>query len=229
MSASAPTLTPRQSALTAGISLLLIAVAAGFAYGYVHGNLIIPDDLSATVANLRASEFLFRFSIGVWLMILLLDVVAAWALYRYLAPVHQDLSLLTAWLRVVYAVFLAIAIIAYMVVLLLLQKPIDETGAVSEQIGLFLGAFSKAWSVGLIIFGAHLLLLGFLVWRSGFVPKWLAVLIVIAAFSYLLVHKGFLFFPDVAAVAKVESILAIPMAIGELAFAVWLVVKGGKA
>ncbi|MCB0638338.1 MAG: DUF4386 domain-containing protein, partial [Lewinella sp.] len=100
----------RKIALLGGGSILLMAVAAGFSYGYVNEQLVVADDAAATVRNLQASPGLFQAGVCGWVLILLLDLLAAWALYRYLRPVNQAASLLMGVLRVVYAIILALGI-----------------------------------------------------------------------------------------------------------------------
>lgn len=68
----------RKTALTAGISLIIMAIAAYFSYGYVHGSLVVQGDPSATLNNLRSSNMLFRAEIFGWLLILICDIVVAY-------------------------------------------------------------------------------------------------------------------------------------------------------
>jgi len=90
-------------------------------------------------------------------------------------------------------------------------------------------AFQQTWSVGLVIFGIHLVLLGYLAFRSGFVPKIWGILLVIAGLCYLFSHGLPLLWPGYSTIkTTVEGILMLPMIVGELGFAIWLVAKGGK-
>jgi hypothetical protein len=85
--------TPGQAAITAGIALIVMTAAAGFSAGVVHGSLIIAGNPAETVRNLIESHMLFRAGIFGWLVILLTDVIVAWALYLYFEPVNRGLSL----------------------------------------------------------------------------------------------------------------------------------------
>jgi hypothetical protein len=76
------TLQPRRKmALIAGFSLIIMAIAAGFAYGYAFQNLYVATDDAATLAKLKQSPFLFRLMIFLFTIVLLLDVLVSWALY----------------------------------------------------------------------------------------------------------------------------------------------------
>lgn len=224
----------RQIAVIGGLSLILMAIVAGFTVGFVLDVLIVPGDTSATVANIQRSEGLFRAGIFGWILILLLDVVVAWALYLFLRPVNSHLSLLTAWLRMVYAAVLGTGI-SHLVGVLLVVNGVDSTSLFGPDqmeglVTLLLGAFYGTWqTIGLLVFGCHLLLLGYLVVNSGYVPKVLGTLIVIAALGYIITHGGNLLLPSYARlIATLEAVFILPMIVGEVGLGLWMVVKGGK-
>jgi hypothetical protein len=85
------------------------------------------------------------------------------------------------------------------------------------------------WSLGLIIFGAHLFLIGYLVMKSGFIPRIIGILILIASFSYMILHIMHLFLPQYENTTGVlENILRLPMALGALSLGLWIWVKSSK-
>ena len=98
-------------AWTTAFALLAMAIMAPLALYGVLGSLIVPGDPTATVANITESEGLFRAAITAFLVVIVLDLFIAWALYKLLRPVNSDLSLLTAWLRVAFAAVFASALI----------------------------------------------------------------------------------------------------------------------
>ena len=93
----------RRVALAAAISLLVMALLAPFARFGVLETLVVSTDAAATVENIIASEGLFRIAIAAFLIVIMLDVMVAWALYILLRPVNRTLALLTAWLRLAFA------------------------------------------------------------------------------------------------------------------------------
>lgn len=94
----------------------------------------------------------------------------------------------------------------------------------------FLEAFEMIWFIGLVVFGGHLLLIGYLTFQSGKVPKVISILLSIAAFSYMIIHICYTFFPQWNAfTSTLEAVLTIPMILGELGFGIWLLFKGGLA
>ncbi|MBD2870348.1 DUF4386 domain-containing protein [Paenibacillus arenilitoris] len=224
----------RNAALAAGIALIIMTLAAFFSYGYVHGSLVAEGDAAATVRNIASSGMLFHAEILGWLVILICDIIVAWAFSIYLKPVHRSLSLLCAWLRLIYTAILAIAV-SHLLLASLLANGTDalslmETDRLAAQVMLELAAFDLIWSVGLIVFGAHLLLAGWLALRSGEIPKLLGVLLLIASIGYMIIHLGSAFLPQYGRFVTVfEYALAVPMTAGELGFGLWLLFKGGKA
>ncbi|MGC9312079.1 MAG: DUF4386 domain-containing protein [Sediminispirochaetaceae bacterium] len=225
--------TPRHAAVTAGIALIVMTAAAGFSAGVVHGSLIAAGDPAGTVRNLVESQMLFRAGIFGWLVILLTDLVVAWALYLYFEPVNRGLSLLCGWLRLSYAGILGIAIACLVIVLVLIggagSVSAPQSGDLSARAALLIDGFDEIWSIGLVVFGGHLLLLGYLALVSGFVPRVIGILLLIAAVSYVGIPLSYLLLPAYEEIISVaEKILSVPMT-AELVFAVWLLIRGGKA
>lgn len=221
----------RQAAVVSGTALIIMAIAAGFAVGFVFENLIVPKDAVATATNIKNSEMLFRFGIFSWLIIFMLDILVAWALYLFLKPVNKSLSLLSSWLRLMYTAILGTSLLNLVVVLLLLRE--DESLATLETshlyalVLLFINAFQGIWSIGLIVFGCHLLLLGYLVFKSGYIPKILGILLIMAGVGYLIIHSGELLVPHFEETkATLELIFILPMIAGEVGLALWLLIKG---
>ncbi|MBR9919729.1 MAG: DUF4386 domain-containing protein [Bacteroidetes bacterium] len=220
-------------ARTAGIALLLMAIAAGLSIGVFINPLIDMENLSGSVLNIRESEGLFRAGVAGWLLIFLLDIIVAWAFYVYLSPVNKQLSLLGGWLRLMYTAILGIAIFCLALIPGICNGSFLSMGFEPEQsasfVAFFFSAFQRIWSLGLIVFGFHLLVTGYLMLRADYIPKWLGVLMIIAAIGYVLVDAGYWLLPaQEAQIALMEKILSVPMAAGELVFAIWLLIKGGK-
>ena len=173
------------AALLAGLGLLVMAIIAPLANFGVLERLMIPGDPSATVANLAASSAWFRWAIVGFLVVIVLDVLVAWALHVLLEPVHKNLSLLAAWFRVAFAAGFTLALNPLMGALSLLATSGLETRQRDAQVMLSLTAFQSGWDLALVLFGCHLIVLGLLLTASGWVPRWLGVLVVIAGAGYL--------------------------------------------
>lgn len=214
----------RQAALVAGLGLLIMAVAAPFAEFFVYAKLVVPGDAAATVHNLQSHSGLLRAGLVSYLLVFICDILVAWALYVLLLPVHRSLSLLTAWFRLVYTAvaFFALAKLATVYRLLHGSQYAADFGAaqLQAQVQLLLDAFRYEWGMGLILFGIHLLLLGYLVYRSGYIPKWLGIVLAAAGLAWVIYELSPFLYPDVGL-----GFLMIVFA-GELVFMVWLLLRG---
>lgn len=182
----------RQAALTAGIGLLLMIILAPYAYFSVIQNLIVPADAQSTVANITDSLGSFRISIVCLIFVAVLDIIVAWGLYILLKPVNKSLSLLTAWFRVVYAAIYILAIANLYNVLPLISDAgyadLLSTNQLNAQVMLLLDSFRNEWDAGLGVFGIHLFLLGYMVFKSK--QKILGVLVFLAGAGYFIDSFG---------------------------------------
>lgn len=222
----------RRAAIITGVTMLVMAGFAAFAAGFVNSSLIVKGNASATASNIFNSLALFRSGVFGWLLILVSDIIVAWALYIFLKEVDNIVALLGAWFRLIYCAILGASILNLVYILLLLSggnTPAAQYNQLNAQVMLFINAFNKMWSFGLIIFGLHLLIIGTLVLKSGFIPKILGILLLFAALSYVIVHLLHVFFPQFEQTTVVlENILSLPMMLGELSFGIWLLIKGGR-
>jgi hypothetical protein len=216
----------RRAALLAGIGLLIMVLAAPFAELYVYPRLIIPGNAAETVKNILENKSLFASAIFAYLITFICDLLVAWALYVLLKPVNKNLSLLTAWSRLVYTVIALVALLNLVTILRLVNASDILTGFQPDQlpvqIMLSLNAFKSQWHFGLLFFGIHLVLLGYLVFRSNYIPRIVGVLLVIAGFGYLLTNLEPFLFPDI----NVD--FAAYTFYGELIFMLWLLIRGSR-
>ncbi|MFS0672577.1 DUF4386 domain-containing protein [Ornithinibacillus sp. 179-J 7C1 HS] len=218
-------------AVIAGISLIIMGMAAAFSYGYVHNSLVVSAEAVITLQNIEASLSLFQLGILGWVVIILSDILVSWAFYVFLKPIHRELSLLAGWLRLIYTAILAMAVSHLLISSNLVRQQMsgEVTELAPSDIMASMSAFDSIWSLGLIIFGAHLILIGIIALKSNYIPKVISILLVIAGGSYMLTHVLHGFVPQLdKTTSLIEMVLIIPMTIGELAFGIWLLLKGRK-
>jgi hypothetical protein len=217
-----PSPSERQSGadgLVAGIALLLIAALAAFGILMALERLVTPDDPARTAESILNSEGVFRAGIGSLYVLVILDVVVAWALFRYFRPVDAGLARLAAWLRLAYSGVLMVAVSELTGVPRLLRgsQPAAEQHVQALQ---RIDAFYETWDAAIVLFGCHLLVIGHLAWRSGTVPRLIGVLLAVAGVGYLSDSLGSVLF------AGYPGDIATYTFAGELLLAVWLVVRG---
>lgn len=207
--------TPRTAALTAGIGLLVMTVLAAPVNFAIIQNIIVPGSAEATAANLVASAGTIRLGAVALVLVAVLDVVVAWALYELLRPVNSGLSLLAAWLRVAYAATFALALDSIFGAVK--AAPSDAAAALR-----LVEHFNDGWMVGQIFFGIHLGIVGLLSWRSRFIHWLFGILLVVAGVGYLFDGLTALAIPGFAVQLAMFTFL------GELLFMLWLLIRGPR-
>lgn len=212
----------------AGVLYLIITVAAIFAHFYVPGELIVAGDAAATADNIVASQSLFRMgAIGGELIILLSEVVLSVVLYVLLKPVNKTLSLIAAVSRLAMTTIHGLNLLNYYFVLQLLNgagfAAVFGPQQVQALVTLFLDAHSYGFAIGVAFLVPHVFILGYLIVRSGYFPKVLGILFLIAGLGYLVDTTALLLSPSYD---TTPGIIAMAIAVAEIAFPVWLLVKG---
>jgi len=219
----------RTARITGGL-YLIIAVASAFAFFVAYEGLIVPGDASATANNITASEGLFRIGFVGDSVTFLVEVVLVVLLYKLLRPVSQTLSLIAASFRLAMTVLQGTNLLNKVTALLLLNGAGYATAFEPDQLHALVSLFLSAYEYGALIwgtfFGLHLLVVGYLLYRSGYFPRILGVLFALASAGYLIDSFGNLVLPQFAEVYTWIVMATIP---AELAFAVWLLIKGVNA
>lgn len=182
-------LTLRQAALTAGFGMLLMAACAPFAEFYVFPKLIVRGAVAQTLQNVAANRGLFLAGIFGYLINFACDVVITWGLYILFIPVNRALSLLAAWFRLVYTAIAVSALFKLVTVFHLATSPdylrLFGPQELQAQVKLLLDSFRWEWSMSLMLFEVHLVLAGWLAFRSGYVPRIIGILLVIDGLGWL--------------------------------------------
>jgi hypothetical protein len=218
-----------------GLSLRLAAVVAGFAYLLspvttaeysIMPKLVVSHDIEQTVQNIATHPGLFVAAIFCYFVTFLEDIVLAWALYVLLAPVNRSVSLLTAWFRLVYTAVALFGWLNLLTVYRLLTTPEYATqfgvAPLHAQVLLLLNGFRYDWSISLVIFGIHLVLAGCLIFRSGYIPKLIGILLVIDGLGWITDSLQPYFYPN----ANLKFLFLTFL--GELFFMLWLLIRGWK-
>lgn len=217
----------------AGFSILLSVAAGIVANVLIAGGLMVPEETAITAADITVNELVLRFGIFSFLILLVLDLVVAWALYVLLKQVNKNLALLAAWFRLVYIAMFGAALFNFLNILQLLGDDASVSDIEPNQIGLevmmHINAINNAWTIALVFFGGHLLILGYLLFKSGFVPKVLGILMLFAGLGYFIDNVAVVLLSDYVDLMAIFSLIIFVLSmIAELAFAIWLLAKGKK-
>lgn len=220
----------RNIAFASGFSLVGMAITAGFSFGYAINQIFVSGNAELTFNNIIQHNLLFRLGILGLLIIALLDILVSGLFYLYFKETNRNISLLTALFRICYSSVFIFAILQFCFVLILTKDSDYLSSLPKEKIILFImEGFNQIFAICLMIFAFHLLGLGYLVLISKEIPNILGILLILASFCYLGTSTGSLLIADYGRYkSTIDSIVALPSAIGELAIAFWLIWKGGK-
>jgi hypothetical protein len=215
----------RRAGLIAGLGLLMMSVLAALATFGVLNRPVTEGDASSTTSQIFGALGTFRLAIIALFLVAVLDLVVAWALWVFFDHVQHVVAMVAACCRGVYAVIFAVAISHLLAAARLLGDQ-QTDGLTDRQLPLEVLAeverFYDIWSLGLGLFGFHLLLIGWLAFTSRFVPRFIGVLVAIAGAGYLIDSLGGLLS------AGYTFELASVTFIGEVVLMVWLLVFAAR-
>ena len=211
-------------AKVAGVLLLISVVAGGFGEAYAPSKLIVAGDVAATVANLKRFEFIYRLGFAAFLIESFADITLALLFYVLLKPVSRELSLLAAFFGLMATALFAVAELFYLApTLLLTGGPLNgfSTDQTGELILLSLRFYQFAAMIFSGYYGIAWIVRAYLMFRSGYLPKFLGVLMVIGGLGFL--GRNFLMILAPGYASPVLLMLLFP---GTLILMIWLLVKG---
>ena len=218
---------------TTGLGYLIIILAGITAEFFVRSQLIVWGDPSATATNITVSEGLYRFGITLDMIMLVFDLLVGVALYFLLKPVSRTLALLSLMFRIVHTAVNGINLLNMIVPILIIGGADYFSVFNNEQLNalimLFLNSHNYGYLIALVFFAFHCFILGYLIIKSGFIPKILGLLMILASLGYLIdsfAHFLMTNYNDYASIFLI--IVALPAIIAELSLALWLLFKGVK-
>jgi len=218
---------PQIYARIGGILYLIIIIIGFYTMFFVREKLIVSGDITATANNIIASQSLWRLGIAADLIMHLCDIPLMLAIYILLRPVNKYFALLAVLFNLIQTAILVANKLNLFAALFLLGSAnylkAIEPHQLYIQMYLFLKLHDYGFGVGLIFFGFVCLVQGYLIFRSGYFPKILGILMAIAGLSYLANSFTLIIAPTYAATILPVLVLAL---IGELSFCLWLIVKG---
>jgi hypothetical protein len=214
----------KKTARIAGLLYLALAVLSTFGLVYVPSMLIVPGDAAATANNIVTSESLFRLGFMSNLIAFTVNVFVALFLYKLLKPVNKNMASLMVILILIGLAIGMLNELNQFAALLLLGGADHLTAFTADQLqalaSLFLDIYKHGFSIAHIFWGLWLFPLGYLVFKSGFLPKVIGVLLIIAGLGYLVDFTLFFLFPDITVTVSEFTF------VGEVLLILWLLIKG---
>ena len=197
-------LPPSKAAMVVGIAFISSVFIVTLVDDFLLANFVVPGDTEALARDIAANGRLFGFAVVGYLLVLVLDAIIALALYAVLKPANKNLALLTAVLRLLYAFTVIIGLFCLAI------HTIDVYGYASLKL------------IGYVFFALHIFVLGYSVIKSGYIPKSLGILLVVASLTYIV------FFVDLQLPETLGLLIMLTMLMAELLLSIWLLVKRKK-
>ncbi len=221
---------PNKTARIAGLLYSLMIPLGAFGIMFIPQFLIAPDDPDATVANILANNGLFRLSMLIALVVQICHIFIVLLLYKLLKPVNTQMAALMVIFMLVSIPITIINELNNYAALLIVNNSVSVAGTLAGQTKDILVLFFQLHKYGILIsgifWGLWLFPMGYLVFKSDFLPKVLGVLLIIACCGYVVDSLCGLSIPGYEETV-IAAILKIPM-YGELLFPLWLLFKGIK-
>jgi hypothetical protein len=220
---------PVRTARLAGLAYLYIIVAGLFAEIGVRGQLVDYNDPAGTAANILGAEMLYRIGFVAELLMTGADILVALCLYRILLVVDRHLSLAGLVFRLISAAIAGTKALFFLMPLILLNMDPETGGFAAGELErlsvLSLMLHGQAYNISLVFFGFDCLIIGWLIWKSGFLPRLIGTGIVVAGLCYLVTSLMIFLTPALAA-SDWFMILFLPCLVAEAALTLWLLVRG---
>ena len=219
----------KKAARIAGWLYLVNGLTGFFGIVYVPGRVIVPGDAAATAENILASERLFRLGVVSELLCAVEFVFLLWVLYRLLVGVNKTHASLMLRLGLAFVPVMCVNLLNEIAALALLRGG-DFLSAFSQpqrqaMAMLLLDMHRHGYVIGWI-FGPWLFFFGLLVFNSGFLPRFLGVLLIAACIGYVADSLTPLLLPSYANL--VGRIASITLTLGEPSIILWFLIRGAK-
>lgn len=219
---------PQVYARVGGILYLTMIAIGIIEEFFIRGRIMVAGDAAATFANLRTMEMLWRTGIALELLLLMIAIALALILYVLTRPVHKELALLALLFNVVATAVES----AYSIQLLEALFPLGSNtyltaftpGQLQAMTALAMKAHVFGFGIALLLFGPFFFVTGYLIFTSGYLPKPVGILYQLAGLAYMFNSFVLVLAPQFA--GRAFMIMAVPVFVGEMSFAVWLLIKG---
>ena len=209
----------------AGALTLVSLIAGGFGEAYVPAKLMVPGNAAATASNFIAHEGLARLGFAGYLIEAMCDVGLSGLLYFLLRPVNRDLALLAAFFRLVGTAVFAVAELFYFAPVFILGGAEYLKAFSPEQLHALAMLSLKFYSYGaglfLAIYGLPSVALGYLMYRSGYIPRFVGILFALSGAGFIYQNLAIVLMPRYA-----SPITLLPAGLAAMAMAGWFLARG---
>jgi hypothetical protein len=217
-----------KTARLAGIFYLINILTGVFSEFFVRSKLIVWGDAAVTGKNIAASETLFRFSFMSDLVMIMCFLLMGVTFYQLLKPVNKNSARIMLAVNVIGVPIMALNLINYFAPVLISSGGDYLNVFSAEQLNalsmLFLNLYKYGYIIATISFGAYLLPLGYLFFKSGYLPKFTGILLMVASGCFMVDLFTQFLVPGVS--ERISNYVLAPTVVAEFTFCLWLLFKG---
>jgi len=221
----------RLVARVGGLFYLAIIVIGALGEGLIRGRIVVAGKPTATAANLVSLEWLWRLGVAGEMVLLVLASALSLILYLLLRPVNRDVALMAVFFNLVCIAVEAVAGVSLATALLPVTSAEYATAFGPEQLGamatLAIRSHTYGFGVGLIFFGVECVVLGWLIARSGYMPRTVGRLMQLAGVCYVINSAALLLSPALS--NRLFPAILLPAVVAEFSLAIWLLARGVRA
>lgn len=220
----------KKTSRIAGLLYLLVAATGIFAEVFVRSKIRVWEDTAATTRNIMEFEDLYRLGFVSDLIMVTAWIFLALALYNLFKEVHKKMSQTMVVLVAIGSASTFLNMLNYFAPLILLNgnhfQALFEEDQLQGLVMFFVEMHGNGYAMNNIFFGLWLFPFGYLVYKSGFIPKVPGIFLMLGCFSFLASFVLIFFFP--AYLDTLQTIVSLPAVIGEFSMIFWLLFKGVK-
>lgn len=219
----------KKTARIAGLFYLVVVLTGIFNLAYVPSRLITWNDPAATFSAILQQEMLFRLGILAGIICFIAFLVLPFILYKLLHRINKSYATAMVMLAIVSVPISLINLLNKFSVLTLISKAdylkVFETHELHSQVMLYLDYYANGIQIASIFWGLWLFPFGYLVFKSGFLPKALGILLMAGCFGYLINFMGRFLYPGYSDLG-ISGFISMPASIGEIGICLWLLIIG---
>jgi len=208
-----------------GVLFLLSMIGGFFGELYIPSRILVSGDAAATAKNIVESNSLFRLGFAAYLVEGICDIALSLLMYVLLRPVHRNLALLAAFFGLVSTSVFAVGELFYFGASIPLSGAAYLNSFSADQLNTLsmvsLRMYGLAAGIFMAFYGIATGIRGFLIYRSGFLPRVLGILMMLAGLGFI--TRNFVF---VLAPAYLSNIFLVPMFLAGLSLTLWMLIKG---
>ncbi len=216
-----------KTARFAGLLYLAMIIGGIISLAYIPSQLIVSESASKTLENIINSEFLFRIGMVVGIVTFLIHILLPLVLYKLLHKVNKFLAKLMVIFSLISVAIFFVNILNKFSVLTLIKNTeyTQSTIELQNQVMFYIDNYNNGLEISQIFWGLWLFPFGYLVYKSGFLPKFLGLLLMVGCFGYLITFFGGFLFSNYNNTI-ISEIAGYPAPLGEFGICLWLLIMG---